>query len=65
MSRIKAPSASVVLGGGAHALTDLLVDPMAVAARKRDMAYRALEAARREWEGVSAGVRVLGELLAF
>ena len=38
---------------------------MAVAARKRDMAYRALEAARREWEGVSAGVRVLGELLAF
>jgi hypothetical protein len=59
------PSVSVVPGGGgAHApdkLTDLLVDPMALAARKRDMAYRALEAARREWEGVSAGVRVLGE----
>ena len=65
-SRIKVPSKSVsaVPGSGVHApdkLSDLLVDPMALAARKREMAYRALEVARREWEGVSRGVRVLGE----
>ena len=68
VSKIKAPSVSVSAVSATQApdkLTDLLVDPMALAARKRDMAYRALDATRREWEEVSAGVRVLGELLPF